>query len=138
MVSLRHPFFIDKENKKGYNIYMETGIKPVENKNGNKEIEYILEEFDFDKVHKVMTALNWTWARSNNITSSKCEFHVPNHYELIESARERLQNALEQAFKNESGRGFSETGGFRGEAFVEEQNVYLVLSFILESWDNYD
>jgi hypothetical protein len=51
----------------------------------NKKIEDILDEFNFEKVHKAMEALDWTWHDSG----------VPTIAELRRSARRLLNKVAE-------------------------------------------
>lgn len=103
-----------------------------------KLIENILENFDFEKVRKVMEFLNWTWATTPEPNS------VPTTYQLIKSSKERLENAYKCALKEKENY-YSSSGGF--EAFAEYNDKtkkvdYLELKFILTDWaeqadDNY-
>lgn len=49
-------------------------------------IDEILDEFDFEKVHRVMTALSWTWYR---------EPEVPSITDLRRMARYLLKQVVE-------------------------------------------
>jgi len=95
-------------------------------------IENILDNFDFDKVRKVMGFLQWEWCDVIEETSS-----VPSTYKIVCSARDRLEKAYEYAIKNKENATLS-SGGF--EAFAQynkETNEvdYLELKFVLTSWD---
>ena len=81
-------------------------------------IEYVLDYFDFDKVHNVMYYLNWTW---HDIEG------VPMVGDLRKLAR-RLLNEVKVG-------GFISTGGF--EVRHPEEGLYS-LSFVLTDMDNYD
>lgn len=66
------------------------------------QIDYIMDTFEFAKVHKVMKFLGWTWAFSDN--------GVPEEYELRMQARKMLNSLAEK----DSGKQHSyvATGGF--------------------------
>ena len=49
-----------------------------------EKINEVLEEFDFDKVQKVMNFLKWKWADNNDTMS------IPSHYRIIEEAKSLL------------------------------------------------
>jgi hypothetical protein len=63
----------------------------------NNQMDEIMDTFDFDKVNKMMCAVDWKWATTEN--------EVPDQYELRKSAR-RL---MKQAIAGED----CATGGFR-------------------------
>jgi hypothetical protein len=60
-----------------------------------EQIDQIMDSFDFERVHKVMEHLNWTWGYSEE---------PPSLYDLRTAARERLKGAVKH--------GSSNTGGF--------------------------
>lgn len=87
-----------------------------------------LDEFDFDRVHRVMTFLDWKYADSKE---------VPDIQTLRKKARKYLQEVMGQALNSEGGEYIIGTGGFRYEAKLYPDNfVWLRMSFILEEWDN--
>lgn len=71
-------------------------------------IDEILDEFDFERVHKVMVALNWEWCGE-----------VPTIAELRREARRLLRDCA-----NNEGSSLS-CGGF----CVDNQHGWLILSF---------
>jgi len=83
-----------------------------------KKIKKILKNFDFEKVHDVMTHLNWTWYDTDG--------KVPSIDQLKELAKKLLYHAAEKE-------GFysSATGGFKATKY---ENGTLELEFILASW----
>ena len=84
----------------------------------SRQVEEVLDSFDFDRVHQVMESLTWTWANLDR---------VPTRAELVTEAR-RLLTELE-------GRpGVHGSGGLR--ASYKEDGT-LSLKFILcESWSD--
>jgi hypothetical protein len=88
-------------------------------------IDEIMDHFDFDRVHKVMTALDWRW-----ITA---EHGVPEKHELRQKARRLLTDAWRSEYKRVG------TGGFYAEyEHDEDEGEALTLKFELESWSSYN
>ena len=85
--------------------------------NYNDQINEIMDYFDFSRVHKAMTALNWTWGLIG----------IPDEPELRQSARKRLQETSTQ-----HNGWYSSSGGFTAS---KDSDGYLSLRFDLESWD---
>lgn len=94
-----------------------------------------LDEFDFNKVNKVMHYLGWKYSDSND---------VPTVQELRKNARKYLQMVAEEALSTNKEYTVA-TGGFRYEAKVyenennvlsEENFLWLRMSFSIEEWDN--
>ena len=84
----------------------------------NKQIDEIMDWFDFDKVHEVMTLLNWEWASAKGI---------PSIQEIRAGARARLREAAD--------RGFCSTGGFTAQRVDDKDWVRMKLYFEVASWD---
>lgn len=76
----------------------------------------IMDNFDFEKVHTVMTALDWRWCSTNG---------VPEKSDLRRSARKMLRDCVEL---NRGG-----TGGFK--VSIDRENGILTLLFVVEEWD---
>lgn len=96
-------------------------------------INEIIAWFDFEKVQKTMSALNWEWADEG----------IPNLKLLKESAYERLKDAIDLALSPENKSKpdvgyFSHSGGFKATAYVDENyNLsFLQLEFIVTDWDS--
>lgn len=87
--------------------------------NKQKQIDTIMNSFNFKNVHKVMTVLDWTWATTGS---------VPSVEQLKESAN-RLLNRLDE----KEGTNYIATGGFKASKRKNEfdQNYY-ELEFIVE------
>lgn len=95
-------------------------------------INEILAWFDFEKVHKTMTALNWTWAGEG----------VPTIRSLKESAEQRLNDAIEQVLdpSNEEHHDIgwiSSSGGLKATAWRDENHnlARIQLEFVVTDWD---
>jgi len=91
-------------------------------KNYEEQIEYILSNFDFDKVYKVMKWSNWIW--KNNEKS-------PSHYELITTAERLLNECIIGAIAEDKEIYTISTGGFKAELYEDCLSLY----FIIEYWD---
>ena len=81
-----------------------------------EKIDEILDNFDFERVHRAMLGMNWTWQ------SCDC---VPNIADLRRKARELLKQLIESDYA-EMG-----TGGIR----VEKRGDFLRLSFVVADWE---
>lgn len=101
-------------------------------KNSKKEevIEQVLTEFNFEKVRKVMLALDWRWVTSK-------ENGVPSVYEIIRSAREYCVEAVNGTEKNGGILYSVASGGLRASAVIDEGELFLRLSFEVEYSDNH-
>jgi hypothetical protein len=94
-------------------------------------IENIIENFNWEKVHNTMLALNWKWATYNSGTE------VPSIGALVVTAQNLLHDACFYALKNKSDAKIA-TGGFHAKAFYcKETNQIdnLELYFQITSWD---
>lgn len=83
-------------------------------------IESIMDNFDFDKVQKVMEFLNWKWVSTEN--------GIPSVQELRSQARRLIKEAIEEKVR-------IATGGFRVDYFYEDEG-YVELSFIVDQWSS--
>jgi len=92
-------------------------------------IDYCLNTFNFERVHKVMTHVDWKWATKNG-------YQVPTLVQLILSAQQRLNDAWDKKLTVES-------GGIRAvyvEASYEDGKLEppaLELMFILTQTQSY-
>lgn len=86
----------------------------------DRHIGYILDNFDFENVEKVMLNINWIWPLVSN--------KPPNIKQLKITARELLENCLNQ----ETGYSCS-TGGFTAFKFDDS----LQLTFSVDDVDSY-
>ena len=86
-----------------------------------------LDEFDFNRVHKVMMHLNWTYSDDKD---------VPTVETLRKNARRYLKLVAEEALSSKSTY-ITSTGGFRYEAkLFEDGYLWIRMAFEIESWDN--
>jgi hypothetical protein len=85
------------------------------------QINEIMDWFDFDKVHKVMEAINWTWHGVNGNTE------VPSVPQIRKFARDLMSRMLdEQRGPNAT----HATGGF----VTSLSDGYLSLQFVVSDW----
>ena len=89
-------------------------------------IAEVMEGFDFEQVHKVMTVLDWKWAIDNGVEM------VPTHYRIMKRA-EKLLNEVSQY--EDKLRHEIATGGFRA---VFDENEDLELRFEIETSVSYN
>lgn len=83
-------------------------------------IDDIMDNFNFEKVHKVMKFLNWTW------WDNKLEKYInPTIQELRSNARKKLKRILEE---NHASIG---SGGFVARKYDDGT---ISLEFKIESW----
>ena len=87
----------------------------------DKHIQYVIAHFDFDKVHKIMKTLNWTWCQIS-INPPYYSYYTPTEDDLIECATKLLNDVYDFNCN------YTETGGFR----AKKQDDCLELEFILE------
>ena len=90
-------------------------------------IDEIMDWFEFEKVHKVMEALDWTWATVGAI--------VPTIQDLRRSAREQLHWAYDGLEKHGGDNYFTGSGGFFASAHkLPNGKVSLSLKFAVSEW----
>ena len=92
------------------------------------EIDDIMDNFDFDRVHDTMEMLGWGW-----VDRDTGDYAIPEIIELRKRARSLMKEAMNSS---QSSYGIS-TGGFQVDKKTIEGKTYLSLSFVLTSWDNY-
>lgn len=94
----------------------------------DKDIETILNEFNFKKVRKAMKALDWVWYQNNK---------VPSTDELKEEA-DRLLRAACRMCTPANPQYFVSSGGLRAECsiFPGDTKRYLVLLFAVDETTN--
>lgn len=87
-----------------------------------KELDYIMDTFDFKRVEEVMHHLKWNWVSTDNMP--------PEEYDLRQQARQLLGQAHEMSVQYNDYFAIS-TGGFKAVCDVEHDQLSLL--FILES-----
>ncbi len=99
----------------------------INNVKKNKQIEEIIDNFDFFKIEKVMSYLNWTWY---NFNYGKTYF--PSITQLKDCARKLLDEALTLGVETKKD-GFISTAGFKAEYLYKIK--LLRLTFYIEDFE---
>ena len=103
---------------------------------GQLVIESILNEFDFEKVHTILTKLDWGWVSDEGEGDLGVSFSVPSVEQLKYRAKQLLNDVLVKGRANkESDIYYISSGGFKAtyNRYLDVDN--LELEFIVESWD---
>ena len=101
-------------------------VSSVENKCPHQElIDEVMDNFNFNKVHKVMTFLDWNWFSPKG-------FSIPTIDEIKEEARRLLVDAVTKHTTIAS-------GGFKArfEDSPDGEEPFIGLEFIIEDFSNY-
>lgn len=105
-----------------------------------KDIEDFLDDYDFNRVHKVMELLDWKWVNAESLIMT-----VPRLGELRKSARDLLTRASFNVIHSPGIDASSSiaSGGFhaRAERYGDDEDegkIYFKLTFEISTWDNYD
>jgi hypothetical protein len=97
-------------------------------------VDDIIENFDFDRVQRVMNCLGWTWASTGGTIPSISELHKVARSLLLNSANLRLGEYKDEHWEQGIING---TGGFVATAYCDETKtkiVQLKLEFVVEEW----
>lgn len=98
-----------------------------------QKIDNIVDNFDFDKVEKVMTTLGWHWSTPFG------ECYSPTTDQMKEMARDLLNGACQGLDVDGEGSFYNRSGGFDASAYFGENNeVQLRLAFCATEWDTED
>lgn len=130
-----------KKNKK---LFRDICIVSISDEQKEEIIQEALEKFNFEKVHKIMTVLNWTYfiIDENIIIDNKDKLYedplysiykeqVPSVKYLKSFARQLMKRVLKSHYKFDR----IETGGF--VVMFDARAKVLSLQFLLESYDVY-
>lgn len=90
-------------------------------------IDEIIFNFDFEKVEKVMKALDWEWFQVG----------IPSQVQAADQAARLLGEAYDDAKENGNIITMG-TGGFGATAHPIGKEIYLELKFIVTQWDTYE
>jgi len=91
------------------------------------QIDYIMDKFNFERVHVAMTAVDWKWVDYSNMSESS----VPSIARLKEAARRLLNSAADGQITTASGGFYARYCPPEGE-----DEAMLVLSFVLTECDS--
>lgn len=94
------------------------------------QIDYIMDKFNFERVHVAMTALDWTWVEGGNHV-------IPSITKLKQTAKRLLEAAATEKIT-------TGTGGFQAkycppvkdDTLGIDEDAMLVLSFVLTETDS--
>jgi len=89
-----------------------------------KDIENIIKNFDFERVHKVMEHLEWFWYTSQ--TDNK----VPSIGELMLNAKDLMERTYAEAVERRINRTALGCGGFQ----ASYEDGIMNLQFVLDEW----
>jgi len=92
-----------------------------------QQIEDIMAEVNFEKIHKTMVALDWKW--------SKDTMRVPTVDEIKEEGLYLLNRAAELEVDTELPVSYASCGGLYARKIVYHDVVLLELSFCVSGWD---
>lgn len=94
------------------------------------DIDYILDHFDFERVHKVMTFLDWKWHDYDEISIG----------DLRQYARKLIKENLSQLIRYGHTKYTLECRGFVVESYNDDEDygIRFSLRFSLSSWDNFE
>lgn len=99
---------------------IESAIEDYKQK--NKAINYIVDQLDARRIHKIMECLDWHWSGFDDIAD---EFEI----------RQQARKLLEQLVFNDLSS--LETGGFRVEKLKDGDVDYYAISFVVDSVDSF-
>lgn len=118
-------------------------------KNKYQMIKEIIDNFNFDKVHYVMTELNWEWVQLEKEAYTfedieNAPKRVPTIEELKMAAINRIECAIEEAEKKEHAKidenypFSSASGGFKTTVFKDKKGriSWIELQFVLTDWES--
>jgi hypothetical protein len=97
-------------------------------------MDVVIDEFDFDKVHRVMTFLEWKWINEHQI------LEVPSVPRLKQTARRLLREAYRCWNKFGYSSGVTGSGGFRATFYEagEDGDANFQLLFAVDEQHSYD
>lgn len=93
-------------------------------------IKQVLENFDFDKVHKVMEVLDWKWVGGDT------QDGVPSVYRLIKKAEGLLKDCVNEIEHRNTNTFVLSTGGFKATCVkYDDGEIVLELEFVLSDFN---
>lgn len=92
-------------------------------------INDVIQEFEFEKVHIAMTALDWKWIMPNDTITNQ-SMAVPTIARLKQSATQVLISSIES--------GFAASGGFVARYSNPGEPESFTLSFVVAEHDTWN
>ncbi len=104
-----------------------------------EQIDEIMTNFDFEKVKKCMTLLEWTWRDEGiptiSMLRSAAMGRLITAYDGCKDMIENDKDCSPPTYHSASGGFFATATYYTGEEDFEE-GIYLTLHFSVESWEN--
>ena len=101
-------------------------------------IDEIIKEFDYDRVHNCMVALNWKWALAVNSRYGGLSVYQTPDIETLQIANmEHLYGLVQEAECDSRATCDCQirTGGFRYEVYKKNNVITdIILSFVVTDW----
>jgi len=94
--------------------------------NKEEHIKSIIEKFDFEKVNKIMTILDWRWVNNN------MELSIPTSYELKEESIRILNDVYDSDMYSVS------TGGLKASKFEDHLELEFIINHSSSQTINYE
>lgn len=91
--------------------------------NRQKVINHIIDKFDFDKVHRIMTIMDWQWNIDN-------DYYIPSADEIKSRAIELLNNTYSDILMDNDLWYDDGSGGL--EVLYDPTEDFLELKFVIE------
>ena len=100
------------------------------NENHIETIMDIVDNFDYERVHKVMVSLDWQWSTEEGN-------RVPHINQLRKTSRKMLTETAQKTLTSDSKEFIIGTGGFRCEGKLYDDGfLYLRMAFEVTDYDN--
>ena len=100
-----------------------------------KVLDYIMDSFDFEKVKKVMDALDWKWCSMKRADIQTGELKVMSDVPTLDEIKEFAAKLLWDLANDPKNRVIG-TGGFRAEKdFSDPDDPWMRLVFEVTDWD---
>ncbi len=96
-------------------------------KSDKMRIKHIMTNFDFKKVHKVMSLIKWEW------WDSDVGISIPTIIKIKKNAKSLLEETLKHGIIHKIDTSIS-SGGFKAEYIIENDKLHLY--FIVTEWDD--
>ncbi len=95
----------------------------------------IMNQFDFNKVHKCMKLMDWKWGIFSKESAPNITYNVPTLENIKNSAKDLITTVIISYLRTKTS-GFTGTGGL--EIFYNHQQDYIEIKFVLTEWiDDY-
>lgn len=103
-----------------------SAVPKIDASNKDVLIKEVISNFEWEKVHDVMTYLNWEWFSVNG---------VPSIGYMICTVQDTLSRVFDRLVTEDSPWQSSSSGGFTAEAFLQDGVAHLKLCFNVAEYD---